>query len=183
MLTEIELQFFAEHPFFLRSIKRRVIDYAVDQSAMRNQLEPGDILRVRSFLRGMSLKKFANAENAAVFFELLNGKTNELLADIQICWGTARKAINLALCAAYFEQTLNFAFQLDRIAEYLEVPIDRQTAKYIRGFHPYLPRIQSIIAINPETHELYQHSASQIAEEKGFPSRIYCEIRAWRRGG
>jgi hypothetical protein len=172
MVTEIELQFFAEHPFFLRSIKRRMIDYAVDQSAMRNQLEPGGILRVRSFLRGMSLKKFADAENAAEFLELLNGKTNDLIADIQICWGTARKAINLALCAAYFEQTLNFAFRLGRIAEYLEVPIDRQTARYIRGFHPGLPRIQSMIAILPEIHESYQQAVSQIAEEKGFPSRI-----------
>jgi hypothetical protein len=40
-----------------------------------------------------------------------------------------------------------------------------------------------MIARLPEIHESYQQAVSQIAEEKGFPSRIYCEIRAWRRGG
>jgi hypothetical protein len=120
---------------------------------------------------------------------VLDRETNRLillLPDGAQNWGTARKAINLFLGEAYYNRFLCEAFGLTRSEQFLEVPLDRQVADYLRqkasASGTSLPRWPGIRDLKQPVSDAYQTFAREYALGRGAGwARIHVDVLAWRR--
>jgi len=115
--------------------QRRVAEIAIDPAALRNQGAPGVAKTAREFLATLDFLRFARCGNQSVFAEELDRQTDLLknrFPEGAQHWGTARKALNLFLEEAYYHRFLCEAYGLERIEEFLEVPLDSQVADFLK---------------------------------------------------
>ena len=95
-------------------------------------------------------------------------------------WGAARKAINLFLRDALYNQYLSEQFKLQSIESWLEVPLDSAVAKGLslnsnRGELPLWPGLKNLEA---NVSEVFQAFASKQAHLKGI-ARVHLDMYLW----
>lgn len=162
--------------------QKRVVDVSIASSTMRNQGK-GVIQEARTFLKNLSLEKFAVATKAE-FLALLDEETERLKATLpenaRGQWGTARKALNIFLLQASLDHCLSRHYDLQKILPFLEIPLDSYTTKHIRSLSSSkLPRWPGVKNLKLAESNRYQDEATKIAEGRRTYSALL-DLEFWR---
>jgi len=123
----------------LSKLKKRVADFqkrvaniAIGSTTMRGQGK-GSSQTARDFVTILDLNKFSKISNPEQFNLLLDQFTNELKNKLpNHSWGAARKALNIFLIECCLNKYISAVYHLDKIFEFLEVPLDNPNAKRLR---------------------------------------------------
>jgi hypothetical protein len=155
---------------------------SVGPSTIRGQRSPGLARILRELLAKIELQKHADCPTSG-FSELLNKDTKAIqkkMTESARHWGIARKVINIFLRSATYNSFLRDEFQLDRLEEYLEIPLDSLTVKglKIRSPRGSLPRWGGVKHLADSDSLSFQLRASEIAEELGS-HRVHLDIFLW----
>ena len=162
---------------------RRIANTVIGSSSLRNQGGPGVIRLARDFLAQVALERFVRGSESEFLAEL-DHQTEALLERLRPAagWGTARKALNLFLEEACYHRFLSHKYGLDRIARFLEVPLDGQVARFLikraNESGQTLPRWHTIKGLSPEQSREYQDFALKYAGDTWF--RVHLDLIAWR---
>jgi hypothetical protein len=136
----------------------------------------------QDFLAQISLARLPKTNQKGFQF-WLNRQTELLLNNLPITnrpWGAARKAINLFLRDALYNQYLSKEFNLQLIENWLEIPLDSAVAKGLksksdRGDLPQWPGLKNL---QLNVSEYYQSFALKLADLKGI-ARVHLDIYLW----
>lgn len=155
----------------LAAIQRKVAVSSIPASALRGQRTPGLTRIVRDHLSALPLRQFS-VSTASLFSARLNATTDELLTSLPRKvrrWGVARKAMNLFLRDAFYNQFLAAHYRLNKAAAFYELPLDSITALAVDDHDDEwdLPRWRGLLHLPPEASSTYQLAASDMAAEFG----------------
>jgi hypothetical protein len=145
---------------------------------------PGVYKRVNEFLRGNALLIIERLVKPDTFLAQLDRLTEELCDCPDVKWGAARKSINIFIRDAVYNFCLRNHFQLEKIEDQLEVPLDSFTTSNLRraaqqGKLPEPPRWESIRALTPADSRKYQELAACIARDRQI-HRCHLDALYWR---
>lgn len=160
-------------------IQRRIANTTIDSSSARNMGPPGTIAATRTFLTHIDLKGLASRYNFDVSLEAATLLLKSHLPEGGQHWGSSRKFLNLFLANATYNHCLRQAFQLDKIEDLLELPLDSHCASNLIKEEPRLPRWRGVIHLPPEESALYQAAASHVAKRLSC-SRVHLDLIYWR---
>lgn len=166
---------------FITTLQRKVAFTAVGPSALRGQGK-GVLRASQDFLAQMSLARIP--KSSAKSFQLwLDGQTESLLDTLPIKnrpWGAARKAVNLFLRDALYNQYLCKQFKLLSIESWLEIPLDSAVAKglNLQSNRGELPRWPGLKNLKPNISEGFQVFASKQANLKRV-ARVHLDMYLW----
>jgi hypothetical protein len=90
-------------------------------------------------------------------------------------WGICRKAINLYLRDCYYNKALNEHFSLDKVASYLETPIDSLAMKSLAK-HNSAVKKSAIKMLNKTSHQEWQKAAKIFAQANKLPNRVDTDL-------
>jgi hypothetical protein len=98
-------------------------------------------------------------------------------------WGSARKAINIFLATACYHAVLRREYDLDKIEDYMEIPLDSQVAKKLsteaKKREIALSQWESLKHLPKNLSEEYQKFALLYAQELKC-SRVQLDVLIWR---
>ena len=167
-----------------RLMQERIAELAIGISTLRNRGAPGVVSAAREFLKRLDLAAFRTGSRQR-FQSRLNVATRRLkdrLPKGARNWGAARKALNIFLSDVLYNHYLRSRHHLDRLEEWLEVPLDRDVAAALRaeseGAAP--PRWKTIKRLTPDVSRRYQAIAQVVARRRGI-QRVHLDLHYWRR--
>lgn len=166
----------------LAAIQRKVAVSALPASALRGQRTPGLIRIARDVFSCLPLGQFGVA-NAKLFASRLESCTDDLLSEFPRRarrWGVARKAVNLFLRDAFYNQFLAGKYNLGRSAAHYELPLDSYTAKALDDYDDEwdLPAWRGLRGLTAAQSSVYQSAAEDMAEEYGCV-RVHLDAHIW----
>jgi len=96
-------------------------------------------------------------------------------------WGGARKAMNLFLEAAFYDRFLAKTYDLQKLREFRELPLDSNAIKGLKKEvgKRNLPGWKGIKNLKPGDCQGFQEVAKKLAHEKEI-SRIFLDLYFWR---
>ena len=166
---------------FITTLQRKVAFTAVGPSALRGQGK-GVLRASQDFLAQMFLSRVPRSSEKR--FQLWLDRQTELLLDTLPIknrpWGAARKAINLFLRDALYNQYLCEQFKLQSLESWLEIPLDSAVAKGLKsqsnpGELPLWPGLKNL---KPNLSKEFQFFASKRANLKGI-ARVHLDMYLW----
>ena len=173
---------------FLRYVQERLASLVIGPTTLRNQGAEGVTKAARDFLSGRDLRPLRDVEPDA-YGHLLDQWTEQLrvgLPEGGQNWGTARKALNVFLVEVFSNKYLASKYNMSRLGQVLEVPLDSQVNKKLRRFsraHDItLPPWPGVRELTPQVSRQYQETASQMAAELDL-CRALLDVVIWRREG
>lgn len=104
--------------------------------------------------------------------QYLDGLTPQLQAEFNananlgcaVYFGAARKSLNI-----YFRELL-YSIHFNRLVapawSVLEIPLDKNVARWLTSANPRLPRWTTIKQLNPKIYELFQDTARRVADSR-----------------
>ena len=166
---------------FVATLQRKVAVTAVGPSALRGQGE-GVLHAAQDFLARLSLARLPKS-NARRFRAWLDRETEALLDVLPVenrPWGAARKALNLFLRDALYNQYLCSHFKLQPVEPWLEVPLDSAVARGLKslGKRGGLPRWPGLKNLRSDVSDHFQGFATQLARRKDV-ARVHLDIYLW----
>jgi len=175
-MTKVELR---------KHLQQFVAVTTIGPSALRGQGASGVVDAARKYLAKIDLRVFATKEQNN-FIKQLDKHTKLLQRSFPKNarnWGAARKAINLFLRDAYYNQFLNNYYHLDRAVSFYEIPLDGVIGEklYKLGKMRGLPRWETIKGLTVETSKLYQDFAQHVASTYGV-QRVHLDAILWTEG-
>jgi hypothetical protein len=161
-------------------LKERTASAAIGASTIRRLAPKGTIGPVRKFLAKVDLAKLV-APDAASFSSELDAVTTALAKKTKIPWGASRKFLNIFLRDCLYNVWLREDFELARIEDWLEPPLDAHIAKGLKKDHKpqRLPRWPGVKHLDPAMSEQFQAVARQIAKRQGV-APVHLDIKYWR---
>lgn len=173
----------------IQDYQKRLANTTIGATTLRKQGAAGVVAAARTFLRAMDLDAMGSLPTADAFAEHLNHQTDDLMKVLPAAgssFGAARKAINLFLGETYYHRVVCQEFGLERIAPWLEVPLDRMVAEYLhkeaKARSVVLPTWSGIKWLTPEKSQRYQDFAALHAAGRGEGwLRIHVDLVAWGR--
>lgn len=169
---------------FIKLVQTRTAELAIGPSTLRNQGARGAVVTARSFLKGLNLRLFS-VDSPAAFKRSLDKATTKLRAALPAGarnWGAARKALNIFLRDVLYCQYLCSEFDFLPLEEWLELPLDSEVAKGLRG-EPEgkaLTRWPGVKHLDIPTSREYQEVAERVAKRLHI-ARIHLDLIYWRR--
>ena len=166
---------------FIATVQHKVAITSVGPSTVRGHGK-GVLKAAQGFLASISLARIPRASEMR-FRQWLDRQTKALLDLLPVTgrpWGVARKAINLFLRDALYNQYLSRRFRISQIEEWLETPLDSVVARGLRsaaGKGP-LPRWPGLKGLSPDMNDEYQAFASQHAHTLGI-QRVHLDMYLW----
>jgi len=166
---------------FIVTLQRQVAVTAVGPSALRGQGK-GVLGASQYFLAQLSLARLPKS-NAKRFRAWLDRQTEELLDVLPVKnrpWGAARKAINLFLRDALYNQYLCSYFQLQSVEPWLEIPLDSAVARGLKshGKRGGLPQWPGLKNLRADVSDRFQDFATLYAEQEDI-ERVHLDIYLW----
>lgn len=169
--------------------QKRLANTTIGATTLRKQGAAGVVAAARTFLRAMHLDAVGSLPTADAFAAHLNQQTDDLMKALPPAgssFGAARKAINLFLGETYYHRVVCQEFGLERIALWLEVPLDRMVAEFLhkeaKAQGVVLPAWLGIKWLTPEDSRRYQEFATVYAAGRGEGwLRIHVDLVAWGR--
>ena len=166
---------------FITTVQRKVATSAIGPSSLRGQGK-GVLKASQGFLSSMSLARVPKTSEAR-FMDWLDRQTESLLDAMPIKnrpWGAARKAINLFLRDALYNQYLNCHYRLGKTEPWLEVPLDSAVAKGLKHIaeRGQLPPWPGLKRLRKWTGDIYQAFAAECARRKGI-ARVHLDMYLW----
>lgn len=171
----------------LMKIQHKVAVSSIPASALRGQGSPGLIGVAREFFRVLPLGQFG-VTSSKRFTSRLDAVTEDLLRRFPRKarhWGVARKAVNLFLRDAFYNQFLSSKYHLSRSARFYELPLDRRTAEALTDFDDErdLPRWLGVKHLTEKCSALFQEAATEIAADDDHScERIHLDAYFWPQG-
>lgn len=167
---------------FMRAIQRKVAVSAIPASAMRGQGARGVVRAARDYVTEISLDAIKGLHNDA-FDSWLDDQTESLRKQLPRGakgFGTARKAMNLFLRDALYNQYLSQHYDLNAVEERLEIPLDSITAAELvkrdkSGVRDPWPGVRRVSA---KLSNKYQSLARAIGESEGI-ARVHLDAYWW----
>ncbi len=172
----------------LTDMQRYIANVAITPSALRN-LGPENLVRTaKEFLaEKIDLRELINIEPSQ-YASWLEGKTQahmEAFRDKDL-WGPVRKSINIFMVMASLNRSVSPAYNLDRLKDILEVPLDNRVVQGVldwatkrRGLlRRQLPKWESIKKLKREDSEKFQALAEEMAKEQGI-SKYCLDVVLW----
>jgi hypothetical protein len=172
-----------EDPALLYQMQRRLAETSIGPSALRNQGSAGVIQAAKTFMEKLDLGAVC-LDSESRFQRVLNKLTERLRSALPPNaqhWGAARKALNLFLRDAFYNRYTFGQYGLARLEPWLEVPLDKYVAIELLKGDRSLPRWEGVKYLSPATSELYQASASIMAERRGV-ARVHLDLWLYRPG-
>lgn len=171
----------AHDPNLLVAIQHKVAISALPASALRGQRAPGLISIAREACEHLPLGQFGVA-SGKVFAERLDRYTAEMLAAFPRKarhWGVARKALNLFLRDAYYNQFLAAKYNLNRAAAHFELPLDSKTAAKLHEEEDgHLPAWRGVKYLTAAQSAEYQLAATDLALDYDC-HRVHLDAHIW----
>jgi len=166
---------------FIPTLQRKVAVTAVGPSALRGQGK-GVLAATQEFLPKIGLARLPKS-NRKLFESWLNRQTNSLLDTLPLKtkpWGAARKAINLYLRDALYNQYLCRHFRINRVAAWLEIPLDSVVARGLKkaSQHGELPSWPGLKGLTKPVSNQYQEFASELSNRMKI-ERVHLDIYLW----
>lgn len=164
---------------FIRTMQYRTGVTAVGPSALRGQGK-GVLRATQIFLGRINLTRLS-VSTKEEYADWLNKETNALLDNLPIKnrpWGAARKAINLFMRDALYNQYLNDHFGLGKLEQWMEVPLDRAVAKGLKKHDGHLPQWPGLKHLTPSISSQFQDFAAIHADRKKI-ERVHLDIYLW----
>lgn len=155
---------------FIPTVQRKVALSAIGPSALRGQGQ-GVLKASQKFLASLSLARVPKS-NEVRFRTWLDRQTENLLDGLPIKgrpWGAARKAINLFLRDALYNQYLNRRFEFGKIEAWLEVPLDSAVA---RGLKAEAKKTQILLPRWPGLKHLKAHASGEFQNFASSHARV-----------
>lgn len=166
---------------FISTLQRKVAVTAVGPSALRGQGK-GVLAATQEFLPKIDLDGLPKSYPKS-FESWLNRQTNRLLDTLPIKskpWGAARKAINLYLRDALYNQYLCRRFRINRVESWLEIPLDSVVAKGLKRANKRgeLPSWPGLKWLTKSVSNQYQEFASELSNRMKI-ERVHLDIYLW----
>lgn len=166
---------------FIATLQHQVAVTAVGPSALRGQGK-GVLGVSQDFLAQLSLARLPKS-NAKCFRAWLDRQSEALLDVLPVekrPWGAARKAINLFLRDALYNQYLCSHFELQLVEPWLEVPLDSAVARGLKSHEKRgeLPQWPGLKNLQPNVSDRFQDFAAYRAEQEGI-ARVHLDIYLW----
>ena len=168
---------------FIPTVQRKVAVSAIGPSALRGQGK-GVLKASQEFLASLSLARIPKS-NETRFRTWLDRQTEALLDGLPVNgrpWGAARKAINLFLRDALYNQYLNRQFELGKIEAWLEVPLDSVVARGMKAkakkMRTLLPRWPGLKHLKVHASDEFQNFASAHVRTIEI-SRVHLDMYLW----
>ena len=166
---------------FIPTVQRKVAVTAVGPSALRGQGK-GVLKASQQFLSSMSLARVPMSSETR-FNAWLDRQTESLLDGLPVKgrpWGAARKAINLFLRDALYNQYLNRHFRFGKVEAWLEVPLDSAVARGLKAEagRGVLPRWPGLKHLKQGESAKFQCFASKHADTFQV-ERIHLDMYLW----
>lgn len=175
----------------LSKLQRMLGRASVNGGTARKMGPKGTVSAAQTFLANIQLKAF-NVETAEAFRKQLDEHTRKLQAVLPKedqygqHWGAARKFLNIFLRNCAYNRFLSAEYGLDRIEEWMEVPLDKHVSVGLkraeknkapkqRSKLPYWP---GVIHLSPAQSDIYQAFASGVAAEANL-ARVHLDIGYW----
>ena len=175
-------------PELLHIIQRFVAESAIGPSTLRGQGARGVLKAARRFLAELDIRTFSVTDRRS-FDNRLDSYTNSLVRRLPRGarnWGAARKAINLFLRDAHYNQFLNRQYKLNRISRFLEVPLDAVVTRRLRELDgkSKLPQWKGLKHLTPKESATYQQFISELAKaERIHAVHLDAALWSWGRSG
>lgn len=166
---------------FIATVQHKVAITAIGPSALRGNGE-GVLKASQRFLATVPLARIPKS-NSHRFRRWLDCQTEALLDQLPISgrpWGAARKAINLFLRDALYNQYLCREFKMWRIEPWLEVPLDSVVAGKLKSAagRGILPRWKGLKNLQIDESDNFQDFAIALAKTIGI-KRVHMDIYLW----
>jgi len=167
---------------FYGIMQRSVAVTAIGPSSLMNQGASGVINAAQEFLALLDLSVFSTGVKL-YFRSQLDTATDSLLLALPKNaqnWGTARKAVNLFLRDALYNHYLATKYNLHRIENWLEIPLDSAVARGLKklGNRAELPVWPGLKKLSSEISAQFQSFAQDIAKERSL-ARVHLDIYLW----
>lgn len=170
-------------PIPILVFQRRLANIAIGFTALRGQGKGATEITI-NYLKDLPLKEFSNVKSQEKFLQLLDKFTIELSNILpNKSWGAARKALNIFLLQASYHKYVSKEYNLDKIVEYLELPLDNPNAYRLISLAEKKGiklRWDSIKRLTPEQNKGFQDFTLKLAREKYNCPRAYLDIYFWR---
>ena len=177
---------------FIGDLRKRVAGLAIGPSTLRNMVGPTGIEIARAFCSGENFLRRIRHPNT--FVNELDSITEELAAKLPKrkvaggnTWGPSRKLLNIFLSDATYNTYLREEYELARIEDCLEVPLDSFVAigivndvldlKLLNKFDPW----RGVVHVTPPLNAAYQSAATDIAKLLDYRCRGHLDLRYWRQ--
>lgn len=164
-------------PNMIELHQKRISKTCISSNSLLSKIYSGFLLKFHANLHLIiDLEAISSCKSQLEFNALLDSFTSKLKQKIAKPvnaehWGICRKAINLYVRDCYYNKTLNEHFSLDKVANYLETPIDSLAMKALAK-HTSFVKKSTIKALNKNTHQEWQKAAKLFAQENGLPNRV-----------
>jgi hypothetical protein len=164
--------------------QKRISKTCIGSNSTFGSLESGGLNSIRQNLCIIiNLSDISSCKSDSEFKALLDSFTSKLKQKLstpvsQDHWGICRKAINLYLRDCYYNKILNEHFKLDKIAAYLETPIDSLAMKSL-GKYTTSVKKSTIKALNKTTHQEWQKAATLFSKANSLPYRVDADLEVY----
>jgi hypothetical protein len=170
-------------PEFLKLLQRYVVNVGISASSLRNQGAPRVVSAARRFLAQLDLTplKTLNPSRYTLWLDQTTSALLRQFPDVAQKWGAARKALNILTTQSFLNRDLAVAFDLIRLGDSMETPLDSIVAKGLRQMPggEKLPRWPGVGDLTQEVSNAYQAFALVVARSNGIP-RSCLDILLWR---
>jgi hypothetical protein len=174
----------AMNKFFIDRMQRQVVNVSIGAALVRGLGPAGTAEKVREFLYKFDLRS-VQLEKEPAFLEKLECATQDLMKALPKGgqpWGRSRKYINIFLRNCLYNQYLCKHYALEKLEDWLEVPLDSHVGRCLRGDKKCggeLPRWRNIIGLTLDLSGQYQ-AVANCAAKRGKIARVHLDIFYWR---
>jgi len=166
-------------------IQKRIANISVGPSTVRRQPEGTAAIARKYLWQPIVIKHFSKVKNEKDFKNRLNTHTSKLKDKLPSkSWGIARKVLNLFLFQAVQDINLNKKYALDKLINYLELPLDNTNGKNLKEFAKKIDggnlEWKNISSLTPEINEQFQEYAKRCANWTYKCARCYLDVYWWR---
>ena len=169
----------------LNKIRERIAILAIGSSTLRNQGAPKVKETAQNYLAKMNLNPLIKVSSENEYRSFLDRHTkalsNKFPSGAKGNWGAARKAINIFLRDCLYNTYICNAFDMEKMSEWLELPLDSYTGKALKKTNSKLPRWKTIKGLKAEVSDKFQQAALSQAT-KNQMDRVHLDIEYWRNG-
>ncbi|MGU8082829.1 hypothetical protein [Burkholderia pyrrocinia] len=172
-------------------LRRMLARGAVNGGTARRMGPTGTVAAAQAFLAGLNLETFV-VDSEHAFRCQLDKHTLKLQAALPKVdghgqyWGAARKFLNIFLRHCAYNRYICAEYGLDRLLQWLELPLDRDAAKGLKAaekekasnIRSKLPYWAGVIHLTPAQSDLFQSFAKQTATTKNL-YRVHLDILYW----
>jgi len=162
----------------LTDVKHYIAEVGITASALRNQGKKGLVEKARKFLSTIDMDPLRNIDPAG-YPEWLDGETEKLERAFQTkkkLFGPARKCVNIFMVMASLNRFLCVEYNLNRLENMLEVPLDNKNAQRLlewakgKGLPDFeIPKWKRIKTLDGQNSKKFQDLAAHRANELGVP--------------